>query len=47
MSKEQQNRDRLIDYALGEHDFCLGYKALDNRVSIIMMVTLMRTEKRS
>jgi hypothetical protein len=31
MSKEQQNRDRLIDYALGEHDFCLGYKALNNQ----------------
>ena len=31
MSKEQQNRDRIIDYALGEHDFCLGYKALDNQ----------------
>jgi len=31
MSNEQQNRDRLIDYALGEHDFCLGYKPLDNQ----------------
>ena len=31
MSIEQQNRDRLMDYALGEHDFCLGYKPLDNQ----------------
>ena len=31
MSIEQQNRDRLMDYALGEHDFCLGYKPPDNQ----------------